>query len=749
MRWYTCVIVLCLLSSFCTAVAASCSRLSVSLAIQLESSCLPARSWLHAGMRLRGGTAAEDHDKKDAQAVASAGAWSLTEVRNRAVEEVMAELFDSANAGNTTAMCLLGCLQSQCSDRKDEVLAFRCFLSAAQKGNVVAQYNLGLCYSEGRGVRQDQIKATKWYRSAADAGDVEALRLMAIRLNDGRGCDTSLQAATAAFVRAAEAGDSSSEFNLGVRYASAHGIPSLSGAHAGTFFLGGGARGVVTNKGGVGAGSRAGDLEDALSHLDNDSSGEDETRDPALIRVAVEWYTRAAHKGHCKAMYNLAQLLDKNGGCPGSGGDNDAGLWLQKASERKYARAQYALARALARDAAHLRASGRKAVAAGAVGSGDPRRGQVGQGSETGEHEAHAQRARQIEEESARWLHAAASQGYGKALYALGLQHAEGRDGVPKNLTAALGFFLGAHDANLQGAWLRYEACNRSLAWQKFPEQLRAEQRALAARARRALKLRRAAKKAAESMWFPLARDQKSSRALVAAAMAQADEARRLSQMPDMHSALTACRKRMACEGLRGKAAAKAVSALEAKSHAVVNVDEALGSTSLTQSLQQVQPDAQQRRWTQHVDVDVGIRTAGHVANHGASALPAERDALRAAMGTLRGRAQTRGEDSKGSLNLDAQMKQALAKTLATVAPTDAGAQRMLNVLRPMPSHDAFVAAVGRDEAARRVGGEGGGDTRRMGGGASPKTGGQGRGVHAREASLAALDNYVDVNALD
>jgi hypothetical protein len=250
-------------------------------------------------------------------------------------------------------------------------------------------------------------------------------------------------------------------------------------------------------------------------------------------------------------------------------------------------------------------------------------------------------------------------------------------------------------------------------------------------------------------MWFPLARDQKSSRALVAAAMAQADEARRLSQMPDMHSALTACRKRMACEGLRGKAAAKAVSALEAKSHAVVNVDEALGSTSLTQSLQQVQPDAQQRRWTQHVDVDVGIRTAGHVANHGASALPAERDALRAAMGTLRGRAQTRGEDSKGSLNLDAQMKQALAKTLATVAPTDAGAQRMLNVLRPMPSHDAFVAAVGRDEAARRVGGEGGGDTRRMGGGASPKTGGQGRGVHAREASLAALDNYVDVNALD
>ena len=73
----------------------------------------------------------------------------------------------------------------------------------------------------------------------------------------------------------------------------------------------------------------------------------------------------------------------------------------------------------------------------------------------------------------------------------------------------------------------------------------------------------------------------------------------------------------------------------------------------------------------------------------------------------------------------------------------------MLNVLRPMPSHDAFVAAVGRDEAARRVGGEGGGDTRRMGGGASPKTGGQGRGVHAREASLAALDNYVDVNALD
>lgn len=71
--------------------------------------------------------------------------------RMGAVTAVMAELFEQANAGNSTAMRLLGCCVSLGVNKKcrDPVLAFRCYLSAAQQNDLDAQYNLGICYATG------------------------------------------------------------------------------------------------------------------------------------------------------------------------------------------------------------------------------------------------------------------------------------------------------------------------------------------------------------------------------------------------------------------------------------------------------------------------------------------------------------------------------------------------------------------------------------------------------------------------
>ena len=40
----------------------------------------------------------------------------------------------------------------------------------AEKGNAAAQFNLGCCYNQGKGVATNTVEATKWYRKAADEG---------------------------------------------------------------------------------------------------------------------------------------------------------------------------------------------------------------------------------------------------------------------------------------------------------------------------------------------------------------------------------------------------------------------------------------------------------------------------------------------------------------------------------------------------------------------------------------------------
>lgn len=44
----------------------------------------------------------------------------------------------------------------------------------AEQGNALAQYNLGVMYASGQGVKQDCREAAKWYRLAAAQGNAMA-----------------------------------------------------------------------------------------------------------------------------------------------------------------------------------------------------------------------------------------------------------------------------------------------------------------------------------------------------------------------------------------------------------------------------------------------------------------------------------------------------------------------------------------------------------------------------------------------
>ncbi|GHT63435.1 hypothetical protein FACS189451_10160 [Bacteroidia bacterium] len=48
------------------------------------------------------------------------------------------------------------------------------FKKAAEQGAAIAQYELGLCYENGKGVTKDYSQAAYWYKKAAEQGDAIA-----------------------------------------------------------------------------------------------------------------------------------------------------------------------------------------------------------------------------------------------------------------------------------------------------------------------------------------------------------------------------------------------------------------------------------------------------------------------------------------------------------------------------------------------------------------------------------------------
>ena len=56
---------------------------------------------------------------------------------------------------------------------------YRCnCVRSAEQGDAEAQYNLGICYYNGRGVKKDTAEAVKCFRKAAKNGNSEAKAML-------------------------------------------------------------------------------------------------------------------------------------------------------------------------------------------------------------------------------------------------------------------------------------------------------------------------------------------------------------------------------------------------------------------------------------------------------------------------------------------------------------------------------------------------------------------------------------------
>lgn len=97
-------------------------------------------------------------------------------------------------------------------DKKDYNKSLDYFLIAGEKGNALAQNQIGIFYAEGLGVKQDKVQATEWFKKAAEQGVVLAQRI----LGDIYSEEEDYTKAAEWYEKAAEQGDADAQFELGI-----------------------------------------------------------------------------------------------------------------------------------------------------------------------------------------------------------------------------------------------------------------------------------------------------------------------------------------------------------------------------------------------------------------------------------------------------------------------------------------------------------------------------------------------------
>ena len=105
-----------------------------------------------------------------------------------------------------------------------EVKEFMQDKALAEKGDRVAQCNMGINYFFGLGVAKDQVQAVSWYRKAAEQGNAEAQSNLGACYYTGEGVAKDRVQAVSWYRKAAEQGYAEAQSNLGYFYESGTGV---------------------------------------------------------------------------------------------------------------------------------------------------------------------------------------------------------------------------------------------------------------------------------------------------------------------------------------------------------------------------------------------------------------------------------------------------------------------------------------------------------------------------------------------
>ncbi|XP_010240024.1 F-box protein At1g70590 isoform X2 [Brachypodium distachyon] len=122
----------------------------------------------------------------------------------------------AAELGHPVGMCNLGVSYLE-ADPPEAEEAVRWFYPAASAGNVRAQYNLGLCLQNGKGIKRNQREAAKWYLRAAEGGNVRAMYNVSLCYSFGEGFTHDPVRAKKWLQLAAECGHRKALYECGIK----------------------------------------------------------------------------------------------------------------------------------------------------------------------------------------------------------------------------------------------------------------------------------------------------------------------------------------------------------------------------------------------------------------------------------------------------------------------------------------------------------------------------------------------------
>ena len=109
--------------------------------------------------------------------------------------------------------------------REDYATALREWRPLAEKGDALAQYNLGVLYRKGRGVPQDDVQARGWYAKAAAQGQAKAQFNLGTLYFNGEGVPKDYQQALRWFRLAADQGEALAQTKMAIIYDEGQGVP--------------------------------------------------------------------------------------------------------------------------------------------------------------------------------------------------------------------------------------------------------------------------------------------------------------------------------------------------------------------------------------------------------------------------------------------------------------------------------------------------------------------------------------------
>ena len=113
-------------------------------------------------------------------------------------------------------------------NREDYKTSYRLIRPLAKKGFAQAQYNLGVLYLKGKGVKANLIKAKKLFEFAAEQGVVKAQNKLALMHVKGMGVVKDFNKAIKWWNLAAAQGNGKAQTNLGWMYEMGKGVPKDS-----------------------------------------------------------------------------------------------------------------------------------------------------------------------------------------------------------------------------------------------------------------------------------------------------------------------------------------------------------------------------------------------------------------------------------------------------------------------------------------------------------------------------------------